>query len=99
MFFQEWAQEVHVVIYPEGVDGVLAGPQVTPLARLAKEEVVSLGYAFSQRVQVDMQVELSADALAYFGRRGIWMEQGKTGIKENGAHRLWLFKQHYWLVP
>src|SRR5579871_4633357 len=99
MFLHEGAQKVGVVISPEGVDVILAGPHVTPLARLTVEEIIGLVDTFLQLLQIDVQIDLPAYALAYFSRRGVGVKQGKTGVEKNGANRLWLFKQHYDIVP
>src|SRR5690348_11678061 len=42
LFLDEGAQKVGVVVEPEGVDVIVIGPQVTPLARLTIKEVVGL---------------------------------------------------------
>src|SRR5690349_14399839 len=57
LFLYKRAQKVGVVIDPEGVDVVIGGPQVTPLACLAVKEIVGLVDTSLQLLQVNMQVE------------------------------------------
>src|SRR5258708_38863144 len=56
VFLDERPKQVHVVVDPELVDGLFAGPGMTIETSLAKVVVLGLIYALCDLVDVDVQV-------------------------------------------
>src|SRR5581483_9272082 len=100
VLLDEGTQQIHIVVQPELSDGLLVSPGMLFEPCLPQEVLLRNHQLLLHLIKVNMQAELPADLETDSGRRWRWAQQGKSGIKEDGANGLRLFQWHdYCLSP